>query len=61
MVEMQRKEEGSMVDFGDHNDIEDEPTSMHVRRAARKYKGHKLARGIGHNKAMRAEDNDLTN
>lgn len=44
-----------MVDFGDHNDIEDEPTSMHLRRAARKYRGHKLARGIGHNKIMRAE------
>lgn len=48
-----------MVDFGDHNDIEDEPTNMHVRRAARKYNGHKLARGVGHNKIMRAEGGEL--
>jgi hypothetical protein len=44
-----------MVDFGDHNDEYDEPTSTHIRRAARKYRGHKLARGIGHNKIMRGQ------
>ena len=47
-----------MVNFGDHNHYEDEPTNMHVRRAARKYKGHKLARGVGHNKVLRGRYGD---
>jgi hypothetical protein len=36
-----------MVRYGKHDDKDDVPTSMHVKRVERKYRGHKLSRAIG--------------
>lgn len=36
-----------MVDFGARNQ-EDEPTSTHIKRIARKYNLHKLEVGVNH-------------
>jgi len=37
-----------MVKYGNRNNPDDEPTSMKVHKVERKYRGHKLARGMGH-------------
>lgn len=42
-----------MVRYGKHDDKDDVPTSMHIKRAARKYRGHKLARAVGLNYKQR--------
>lgn len=42
-----------MVRYGKHDDKDDAPTSMHIRRVERKYRGHKLARGVGHSYVQR--------
>jgi len=37
-----------MVKYGDKNSPDDVPTSMKVHKTERKYRGHKLSRGVGH-------------
>lgn len=49
-----------MAFFGNNYDDET-PTSMHVRRTARKYKGHKLMQGVNHNQEVRRQGGESTN
>ena len=40
-----------MTDYGE--EFEETHENMHIRRRERRYRGHKLAVAVGHNKAQR--------
>lgn len=48
-----------MVDYGEHF-LDEAPTSTHIRRRERKYKGHKLAQAVGHADYLRHHKGEAT-
>ncbi|HEX8227042.1 MAG TPA: hypothetical protein VF572_04205 [Candidatus Saccharimonadales bacterium] len=56
---VRRQKEDAMVNYGENFDDE-APTSMHVRRAERRYNMHKLARAVGNLRYQRTHGGEST-